>query len=227
MAKPKLEKFEEINSFPNVFQNRSYNGSNLINHQGEKIDLKGKWASDYFKNDQPICLELACGRGEYSLNLARQNSEVNYIGLDIKGNRLWTGAKAGINEGLNNLAYLRTDIVLLEHLFAAGEINEIWILFPDPYLKKSKAQKRLTSQRFIEIYRKVGIPNMQVNLKTDDPTLYAFTLEVIEELNLDLLWSGDDIYSSELPTPELEIKTYYEGLHLKAGKTIKFIRFRI
>lgn len=225
MSKAKLVKFSEINTFPNVFQNFSYHDPKLVNHQQETVDLKGNWNNSFFKNDNPITLELACGRGEYTVALAKKFPDRNFIGVDIKGNRMYTGARLALEQEMTNAAFLRTDITMLALFLAQEEVAEIWITFPDPYLKKSKAQKRLTSSRFLNIYRKICKADAVVQLKTDDPTLYEFTLETLAEEKCNILWQGDDIYSGELPIPELEVKTYYEGLHLAAGKTIKYVRF--
>ncbi|MFT7589821.1 MAG: tRNA (guanine-N7-)-methyltransferase, partial [Limisphaerales bacterium] len=223
----KLVKFTELDTFPNVFQNLSFERPVLVSAAKEEIDLKGKWNSNVFKNDNPITLELACGRGEYTISLARKYPERNFIGVDIKGNRMYTGARAALEEKLENVAFLRTDINLLSYFMAEGEISEIWIIYPDPRLKKSKAKQRLTSSRFLNLYGKICKPGSIIQLKTDDPTLFEFTMETLEQEKCTVLWSGDDIYASELIIPELAIETYYEGLHLEKGRKIKYVRFTL
>ncbi len=224
----KLQKFAELLTFPNVYENFDSKQPQLFASDGEVIDLKGKWASQHFQNECPITLELACGRGEYSLGLARMYPGRNFIGVDIKGARIWKGAGIALEEGLQNVAFLRTRIELITHFFAAGEISEIWITFPDPFLRKSKANRRLTSAHFLNLYRKILHPNGIVHLKTDEPNLYEFTLETLaEDANATILYQDADIYSKPLPFPELDLKTYYESMHLAEGKTIKYIRFTI
>jgi tRNA (guanine-N7-)-methyltransferase len=223
----KLQKFAELLSFPNVYENFDAKAPQLTGANGDEVDLKGKWNEQHFQNDHPITLELACGGGEYTLGLGRMYPERNFIGVDIKGARIWKGARVALAEELNNVAFLRTRIEQIAHFFAPGEVDEIWITFPDPFLRKSKANRRLTSGRFLETFRKILKPGGLIHLKTDEPNLYAFTLEVLaESTTYELLYQDDDIYSKPLPIPELDIKTYYEGMHLEAGKTIKYVRMR-
>lgn len=224
----KLQKFAELLTFPNVYENFDAKQPTLTGQDGEILDLKGKWGSTHFKNDYPITLELACGRGEYSLGLARRYAERNFIGVDIKGARIWKGAKIARNEGLSNVAFLRTRIEQIASFFAPEEISEIWITFPDPFLKESKSNRRLTSPIFINEYRKILAKDGMVHLKTDEPNLYEFTLETLSaDQNVDILYKDDNIYAKELPFPELELKTYYEQMHLSEGKEIKYVRFKI
>ena len=227
MSKNKLTKFSELATFKNTYQNYDVTAPELVDHRGEVVDLKGKWNEHHFKNDQPIALELACGGGEYTLALAEHFPDKNYIGIDIKGARIWKGARKALARGLDNAAFLRTRIEQLELFIGEQEISEIWITFPDPFLRKSKAKKRLTSSRFLNIYRKILQKGGTIHLKTDDPTLYEFTLETIEEEKCNLIYHNDDIYSGELYTPELEFKTFYEEMHLENGKTIKYVRFTL
>jgi tRNA (guanine-N7-)-methyltransferase len=227
MSKSKMEKFAALDTFPNVLQNRSFTKPVLENHLNEKVDLKGKWKEKLFGNSNPITLELACGKGEYSNAMGSRFPGRNFIGVDLKGNRLHNGAEAALLNGLSNVAFLRTDIYLLPFFFDKGEVNEIWIIFPDPKLRPSKAQQRLTSERFINIYRTIMPEGGIVHLKTDSPELYAFTLESVENADVTLVYAHDDIYSKELVEPLLEVKTFYEAMHLEAGKTIKYIKFRI
>jgi tRNA (guanine-N7-)-methyltransferase len=224
----KLQKFAELLTLPNVYENFSFEAPQLIGQNGQETDMRGKWATKHFSNDHPITLELACGRGEYTLGLARRFPQRNFIGVDVKGARIWQGARIALDEELSNAAFLRTRIELISQFFNPGEIDEIWITFPDPFLRKSKANRRLTAQRFLDLYQKILKPGGLVHLKTDEPNLYAFTLEVLaSQSDYTLLYEDDDIYSSTLPMEELEIKTYYERMHLEAGKTIKYVRFQL
>jgi tRNA (guanine-N7-)-methyltransferase len=224
----KLQKFAEILSFPNVYENFDSYPPRLVGLNGEEVNLKGQWQQQHFKNDHPITLELACGRGEYSLALARKYPERNFIGVDIKGARIWKGAKIALEENLPNVAFLRTRIELITAFFAPEEIASIWITFPDPFLRKSKRNRRLTSPNFLKHYRKLLKKDGLVHLKTDEPVLYDYTLEVLEEdEKCKILYSDSDIYSKPLPMEELEVKTYYEKMHLEKGKTIKYLRFTI
>lgn len=211
MAKKKLKRFAELLSFPNVFQTL--------------IDLKGKWHSDYFHNDNPIVLELACGRGEYTVALARRYREKNFIGIDIKGARLWRGAKDALNERLTNTAFLRIPIETITNWFSIGEVSEIWITFPDPFLREGKARKRLTSPRFLKLYREILSSDGVIHLKTDEPNLFAYTQETVVSEGGKLLEVIDDIYGKGSPTDILSIKTTYEGKHLEIGRTIRYLRF--
>lgn len=224
----KLQKFSELLTFPNVFENFDAKKPELTGKDGQIVDLKGKWGAAHFKNDRPITLELACGRGEYTLGLARLYPERNFIGVDIKGARIWKGANMALEEGRENVAFLRTRIEQIALFFAPEEISEIWITFPDPFLRKSKANRRLTSAFFLSQYRKILQKEGLVHLKTDEPNLYEFTLETLAADKLTrILHQDDDIYAKELPFPELELKTYYELMHLSEGKKIKYVRFKI
>lgn len=226
--KNKLKKFAEVASFPNVYENFNPKEPQLVGINGEPVDLKGKWAQAHFNNEHPITLELACGGGEYTLDLAKRYPDRNFIGVDIKGARIWKGASKALDRKLENAAFLRTRIEQIALFFAPEEIAEIWITFPDPYLKKSKRNKRLTSARFIDEYRKILKSDGLVHLKTDEPNLYQFTLEtLLEDHKCKLHYHNPDIYASTLIIPELDIKTYYEKMHLEEGKTIKYVRFSI
>ncbi len=224
----KLAKFSELASLPNVYENADPKNPRLegLNHQS--VDLKGRWAATHFKNEQPIVLELACGRGEYTLALAERYPHKNFIGVDIKGARIWQGAKKALEQELSNAAFLRTRIEQITTFFAPEEVSEIWITFPDPFLRESKINRRLTAANFIAHYRKILAKDGIVQLKTDDDTLYDFTLETIEETEgCQLLYQDDNIYNKALPVEELEIKTYYEKMHLAKLKKIKYIQFKI
>lgn len=224
----KLQKFAELLSFPNVYENFDSGNPQLAGEHGQIVDLKGQWKTGHFKNDAPLTLELACGRGEYSVALGEMYPERNFIGVDIKGARIWKGALAALQKQLHNVAFLRTRIEQIMYFFAEGEVDEIWITFPDPFLRNSKTNRRLTSPAFLDRYRKMMPAGGIVHLKTDDPTLYEFTLMVIRDYpEATLLYNDDDIYAKELPLPELEIKTYYERMHLAEQKTIKYVRFRL
>lgn len=224
----KLQKFSEILSYPNVLENYEYNDIKLVGKDGEEVDMPGFWAEKQFKNDHPITVELACGRGEYTLALGERYPERNFIGMDIKGARIWRGATNAIKQGLDNVAFLRTRIEQVEHFFAEGEVDEIWITFPDPFLRDVKANRRLTSPPFLSRYRKILKKGGIVHLKTDNTMLYEYTLEVLgEEKGIVMLAQNDDIYANELPHPDLDIKTYYERMHLKNQLTIKYIAFKL
>ncbi len=224
----KLQKFAELLTFPNVYENFNPKDPKLLGVDGQEVDLKGQWGAKHFGNDQPITLELACGRGEYTLGMARMYQDCNFIGVDVKGARIWKGAKIALEEQLDNVAFLRTRIEQLTLFFSPNEIDEIWITFPDPFLKSSKENRRLTAPRFLESYAQVLKPKGVVHLKTDSPELYEFTLEVLRDNpQYSLLYYDEDIYAKALPMPELALKTYYEHMHLEEGRTIKYIRIGI
>lgn len=224
----KLQKFADILSYPNVVENYDAKNPGLVGKDGAEISRKGEWAQKQFGNDRPITLELACGKGDYTLGLARMYPERNFIGVDIKGARIWKGAGLALEENLENVAFLRTRIEQIALFFEAGEVDEIWITFPDPFLRKSKANRRLTSVNFLKHYSKILKKEGIVHLKTDSPELYEFTLETLAETDLaTLLYEKDDIYSEELYLPELELKTFYEKMHLREGKTIKYVQFKL
>lgn len=224
----KLQKFAELLTFPNVYENYNPMEPQLYGLNGEPASLKGDWAAKHFGNDKPITLELACGRGEYTLGLGRQNPHRNFIGVDVKGARIWKGARIALEEGLSNIAFLRLRIEYISNFFLPGEASEIWITFPDPFLRNSKANRRLTAPRFLDEYKKVLAAGGLVHLKTDEPQLFEYTLEVLGKYpGAEILYQDDDIYAKPLPMPELELKTYYEKMHLEEGKKIKYVRFRL
>ena len=226
--KNKLKRFADILSFPNVYENFSMKEPQLVGKDGEEVTRKGKWKELHFKNDNPITLELACGGGEYTVGLAEMYPERNFIGVDIKGARIWKGAKQALEKGLDNAAFLRTRIELIDVFFEPGEVADIWITFPDPFLLDSKVNRRLTSPNFLKEYRKFLPKGSLIHLKTDSPELYEFTLETIEEYpHTTLLYEDDDIYSKPLPMKELELKTHYERKHLENKLTIKYVRFQL
>ncbi|MGJ7032740.1 tRNA (guanosine(46)-N7)-methyltransferase TrmB [Niabella hirudinis] len=212
MAQKKLVRFAELNTFNNVLQFPQ--------------DIKGKWKG-YFKNEQSITLELACGKGEYALGLGRLYPNRNFIGVDIKGNRLWAGAKKAQNEKLDQVAFLRAQIEQLHQYFAPGEVSEIWITFPDPQLRFSKAKKRLTHPRFLRIYQQVLKPGGTIHLKTDSPNLHRFTKEVLDMYQCPILKDTDDLYGEPDLPETLKIKTYYESLDIAESNRIHYISFQL
>lgn len=227
--KNKLRKFAELLAFPNVYECYNVQEPQLVlGEDMTPVERKGTWASAHFHNNNPITLELACGGGEYTLALARNFPERNFIGVDVKGNRIWKGAKVALKENLNNAAFLRTRIEIIERFFAPGEIDEIWITFPDPFPRASKENRRLTSAYFLEKYRQILRPGGVVHLKHDDSDFYEFTLKTIaEDSRNQLIFNTFDVYAGELAFPELSIQTLYESFHLAAGKRIKYAKFTI
>lgn len=224
----KLQKFAEVLSFPNVYENFDTGQPLLTAGHGATVDLRGRWAESHFGNSNPITLELACGRGEYTLGLALQSPQRNFIGVDIKGARIWKGASRALEHNIANAAFLRARIEHIECFFAPREVSEIWITFPDPFLRNSKANRRLTSAAFLDRYRKILQPGALIHLKTDEVQLYDFTLETLAAYpGADIKFHSSDIYAGELPVKALELKTYYEKQHLEAKKTIKYIQFAI
>lgn len=212
MAQKKLKRFTEIKSFPNVLEYPE--------------NMSGKWA-DFFKNENPVVLELACGKGEYAIGLAQLYRQKNFIGVDIKGNRLWVGAKIALEKQLNNVAFLRTQIEKLPAYFAENEIEEIWITFPDPQLRVSKAKKRLTHPRFLKLYRQILKRKGKIHLKTDSPDLYEFTKLVINLYELPLLVDIPDLYKENNISTELSIETHYESLDIANSKSIFYLCFSL
>ncbi|MES2328254.1 MAG: tRNA (guanosine(46)-N7)-methyltransferase TrmB [Bacteroidota bacterium] len=212
MGQKKLIRFEAIKHFPNVLEYPQ--------------DMRGKW-KEFFKNDSALTLELACGKGEYAIGLGRLYSERNFIGIDIKGNRIWRGAKTALDEGLPNIAFVRSHIDKITDYFIPGEVSEIWITFPDPQLRGSRAKKRLTHPKFLRLYQQVLKENGLIHLKTDSPDLYQFTLAVIHLFELELVEHTDQVYAQETVKPELMIKTHYEGLDIAQSNRIHYISFRI
>ena len=219
MGKNKLRKFAEMETNPLVLQ---YPYSRLASEGFDSFPQKGTW-KDYFQNDHPIVLELGCGKGEYTVGLGKMYPEKNFIGIDIKGARMHSGAMEAQRAGMTNVAFLRTHIELLEHFFALGEVSEIWITFPDPQMKK--LTKRLTGTRFMELYRKVMVDGGMVRLKTDSPFLYAYTGAMARLNNLPVEVDTDDLYHSGLVDPILAIRTHYESQWLARGLTIKYLAF--
>jgi len=212
MGQKKLIRFEELKTFPNVLQYPE--------------GMKGNWHL-FFKNQNPIILELACGKGEYAVGLGRLYPQKNFIGIDIKGNRIWRGAKTALQEGLKNVAFLRTQIDKVTDYFDTNEVSEIWITFPDPQLRLSKIKKRLTHPRFLRLYQKFLRQGGLVHLKTDSPDLYNFTKTVINLYGLDLLVDYEDVYSRANLTDELKIKTHYEALDIAQSNRVHYLQLKI
>lgn len=219
MAKRKLQRFRDIKQFDNVVDIEI---ANILN---KDFVLKSKWKSDFFKNSNPIVLELACGKGEYSVGLAQKFPEKNFIGIDKKGARIWVGAKYALDKHLNNVAFIRTRIELLDSFFSENEVDEIWITFPDPQLKSNK--KRLTSERFLNLYRKFLKQNGIIHLKTDSKRMFDFTNEIIKYNNLELLFSTLNIDNPNPYSDILNIRTNYEKIFLEKGKSIKYLKFAL
>lgn len=219
MGKGKLAKFADLANYPHVFE---YPYSVVDN---VPFELKGKWGESFFKNDHPIVLELGCGRGEYTVGLGRLFPEKNFIGVDIKGARMWTGATESLREGLNNVAFLRTNIEIIDRFFGENEVSEIWLTFSDPQMKKPT--KRLSSSFFLERYRRFLKDGGLVHLKTDSNFLYTYTRLLIEENQLPVLVQTDDLYHSGQADEILSIQTYYEQQWLDRGLNIKYIKFAL
>jgi len=212
MAQKKLQRFAEIKTFPNVLEYPE--------------GMAGKW-EDFFSNRNPLVLELACGRGEYTVGLGRLFPQQNFIGIDVKGNRMYIGAKKCLEEKLGNTAFLRTQIEKLPDYFTPGEVDGIWITFPDPQLRTSKAKKRLTHPRFLRLYKQVLKPGGAVHLKTDSPALYLFTKRVIGMHGLLLMEDLDDVYADPAVKEELKIKTHYEKLDIAGSRKIYYLKFTL
>lgn len=220
MGKNKLKKFAEMEALPNVIQ------MPFGKLKEEGFAMSGNWNRDFFHNNNPIILELGCGRGEYTVGLAREFPECNFIGIDIKGARMWAGAKEAHLEGLQNVGFLRTNIELLCSFFAPGEIAEIWITFPDPQMKKTR--KRLTATNFLEMYNRILTPNGIIHLKTDSQFLFEYTSRLIELNRLPIVNKCDDIYANpDNNNRILHIHTHYENQWLTRGLTIKYIEFKL
>lgn len=212
MAQKKLQRFADIKTFKNVLEYPE--------------NMQGKW-NGFFENENPIVLELACGRGEYTVGLSTLYPTKNIIGVDVKGNRMYIGAKKCLENNLTNAAFLRTQIELIPNYFAAGEVDEIWITFPDPQLRTSKAKKRLTHPRFLRLYAQLLKQGGCVHLKTDSPKLFLFTKRVIELFDLFLVEINNDIYANKESNPALTIKTHYESLDIAQSKRIHYLQFKL
>ena len=222
-SKNKLKRFKENLTFKNVIQpSREI----LVD---DNFEYKGKWNNLFFKNNKPIIIELGCGKGEYSIELAKLNPDKNFIGIDIKGARFWRGAKTAIDEGLNNIAFVRSQIELIDKIFSKEEVSEIWITFPDPQIKFKREKHRLINLKFINLYKNILVPNGIINLKTDSEFLHGYMLGLINSTNfLELIYSNHNIYNnSGAPDDVLSIQTFYELKFLKQKKPITFINFKV
>lgn len=221
-SKNKLKRFKENETFDNVFQP---NRDELT--QGT-FSLKGKWNEMIFKNKNPLVLELGCGKGEYSIALAKKYPDKNFIGIDIKGARFWRGAKTAVEEGIDNVAFLRIQIELIAYAFAEGEVDEIWITFPDPQIKYKRTKHRLTNSEFLERYKKILKPEGVVNLKTDSEFLHGYTLGLLHGAGHEVLYANHNVYKHEgSPEEVTKIQTFYELQFLEQNKPITYIRFKI
>jgi tRNA (guanine-N7-)-methyltransferase len=221
VGKAKIKKFEEMKTFPNVFQPA------FEEVFGKDFHLRGKWGSDFFRNDHPITLELGCGKGEYSVGLARLFPGRNYIGIDIKGARIWTGARMAAEEQIRNVAFIRTRIEFINSFFSSDEIDEIWLTFPDPQLKKRRNKKRLTSPRFLNSYRGFLKDGGSIHLKTDNLELYHYTLSIAEQNALPVRSSIKDLYRNGRDSTAHVIQTFYEKQFLEAGLPIHYLEFEL
>jgi tRNA (guanine-N7-)-methyltransferase len=221
-SKNKLKRFRENETFGNVLQ------PSRDEALGGKFELKGKWKTDFFKNDKPIVLELGCGKGEYTIGMAEKYPQNNYIGIDIKGARFWRGAKTAVEGGLDNVVFLRTQIELIGHFFAEGEVAEIWITFPDPQIKYKRTKHRLTNTEFLQRYKKILEPGGVVNLKTDSEFMHGYTLGLLHGEGHQVLYANHNVYRNE-GAPEIvtAIQTFYEQQYLEHNKAITYIKFRI
>lgn len=224
MGKNKLKKFKENKTFHNLVQPKR---DDLVFNN---FTYKGRWNDKFFKNDRPIILELGCGKGDYTIALAKENPDKNYIGVDIKGARLWAGAKTAIENGYENVAFLRSSIELIPSLFDKNEVSEIWITFPDPQIKFRRSKHRLTHPDFLKKYYQVLKEDGIVHLKTDSEFLHGYTLGVLSMLEHEIIISNHDIYNlsnQSIPDEVVKIKTYYEKKYLEEGKLITYIRFKL
>ena len=221
-SKNKLKRFKENETFSNVIQTTREEITN------KEFHLKGKWAKEFFKNDLPIVLELGCGKGEYSVGLAKMYPEKNFLGIDIKGARFWRGAKTAVEEEMNNVGFLRTQIELIDLIFAENEVDEIWITFPDPQIKYKRTKHRLTNTEFLQKYKKILKPDGVVNLKTDSEFMHGYTLGLLHGEGHEILHANHDVYKNEYsPEEVIGIQTFYENQYLEENKKITYIKFRV
>ena len=227
MGKAKMFKIHSVDTFSNVYQNKSFREDFLTRSDGSHWLSKGRWSEDVFRNSTPIVLELACGKGDYTMALSALNPDKNYIGVDIKGARIYTGAKAALENNRTNVAFARLRIENILNFFAPAEISEIWITFPDPYPGKSAARHRLTYSRFLAYYKSILAPGGLVHLKTDNLPLFQYSAESVKEFGGEMNYYKEDIYASPLDYDYLEVKTFYEKQHLSNGRTINYMNFRL
>ena len=221
-SKNKLKRFRENETFANFVQ------PTREQTLGGEFNLRGNWAREFFKNENPVVLELGCGKGEYTLSLARLFPEKNFIGVDIKGARMWRGAKTAVEENIGNAGFLRTQIELIDNLFAPGEVDEIWITFPDPQIKYKRTKHRLTNMDFLDLYKKILKPGGTMHLKTDSEFMHGYTLGLLHGLGHTIEYANHNIYRNEgAPAEVTGIQTHYESLYLENNKPITYIRFKI
>ena len=213
----KLIRFQEIQSRDNIVSGQDV----------EPEAYKGKWGERFFKNLNPIVLELGCGRGEYTVGLAEKFPDKNFLGIDVKGDRIWFGSTSAIENNLVNVGFLRAQIQQLDLFFEEGEVSEIWITFPDPRPKVRDAKRRLTSPRFLKLYQKILVPQGIIHLKTDNTPLYEYTLEVLEDMAANVVAHTDDLYTSDLMNEQLGIKTRFERSFFEKGFSIKYLKFNL
>ncbi len=220
-SKNKLKRFKENETFKNVIQPKR----ELL--EKDAFKLKGKWHSDFFKNDKPIVLELGCGKGEYTLYMATQNSNKNFIGIDMKGARFWRGAKTALEENWQNIAFIRAQIELIDALFSKAEVSEIWITFPDPQIKFKRTKHRLTHPEFLKKYKKILYPSGSVHLKTDSEFLHGYTLGILNDPAYELRYAHNDIYNNnQAPKAATGVQTFYEKIFLRKNKPITYLEFQ-
>jgi len=221
-SKNKLKRFRENDTFSNVFQ------PTREDITGGNYEYKGQWNAKVFKNDKPLVLELGCGKGEYTVGLAKRFPDTNFIGIDIKGARFWRGAKTALETDLKNVVFIRTQIELITLLFAENEVNDIWITFPDPQIKYKRTKHRLTNSEFLQKYKTVLKKGGTINLKTDSEFMHGYTLGLLHGEGHEILDSNHDIYKNEYTPKELtEIQTFYEKQYLEQGKLITFVKFKL
>ncbi len=221
-SKNKLKRFRENETFSNVVQPTR---EEILSNN---FSLKGKW-NTFFKNDNPIVLELGCGKGEYTLALAKNNPDKNFIGVDIKGARFWRGAKTALEENMSNVGFMRTQIELINLCFEENEVDEIWITFPDPQIKYTRTKHRLTNQEFLKKYHTIVKPNGIMHLKTDSEFMHGYTLGVLHGEKQEVIYAHHDVYNNKEHSPKevIETQTYYESQYLETGKAITYIKFRL
>lgn len=220
-SKNKLKRFRENETFDNVVQPSR---EEVIENS---LKLKGNWQKNFFKNENPLVLELGCGKGEYSVSLAKLYPEKNFLGIDIKGARFWRGAKIALEEDLQNVGFLRTQIELIDHIFDENEVDEIWITFPDPQIKYKRTKHRLTNTEFLQKYKKILKPDGFVHLKTDSEFMHGYTLGLLHGLGEIIEYAHHDVYGSQgAPDAVTNIQTFYENQYLEQGKKITYIRFK-
>ncbi|NVJ88064.1 MAG: tRNA (guanosine(46)-N7)-methyltransferase TrmB [Flavobacteriaceae bacterium] len=219
-SKNKLKRFKENETFKNVIQPKRDEVINGFTHQG-------KWHS-FFGNTNPIIVELGCGKGEYTVGLAKKNPNKNYIGIDIKGARFWRGAKTAIDESLNNVAFVRTQIELVDYIFGANEVDEIWITFPDPQIKFQRTKHRMTNPKFLDRYKTILKQDGVINLKTDSEFMHGYTLGLLSGLGHEILYSNHNVYNNGgAPEEVTDIQTFYESQYLEVGKAITYLKFKL